>query len=116
MRTLSRENGYIKPILSILVLVFLVYAGIQFGMPYYRHSVFKSDAEQLARVSLGRVDKLKNSLAERAEELKIPLAYDEIYVERGAGNTMRVSAMWHEKVNILGLYEKNIEFTVNLTE
>lgn len=116
MRLLSKQDGYIKPVLTILLLVFLVYAGIQFGMPYYRYSAFKSDATELARVSLGRVDKLKNSLTERADELNLPLSYDDIYVDRGPNRTMHVTAIWHENVDILGLYHKTLEFNIDILE
>lgn len=116
MRILSRKDGFIKPVLIIVILVLVVYGGIEYGMPYYRYSMFKSDAQQLARVSLRRVDKLRNSLMERADELKIPLSSDNLYVERGPNDTMRVSAMWYEDVNVLGIYQKTLKFNVDIIE
>jgi len=116
MNTLSRKDGFIKPVLIIVILALLVYGGIEYGMPYYRYSMFKSDAEQLARVSLGRVDKLRETLMERAGELKIPLSSDNLYVERGPNNTMRVSAMWYEDVDVLGVYQKTLQFNIDITE
>ena len=116
MNTLSRKDGFIKPVLIIVILIFTVYAGIEYGMPYYRYSMFKSDAEQLARVSLGRVDKLRDSLMGRAGELKVPLSSDNLYVERGPNNTMRVSAMWYDDVDILGIYQKTLQFNIDIDE
>lgn len=112
----SREEGSVKAILVILILIFACYAGFQFAMPYYRHSALKSDAVDLARVSLGQADKLRASIIERAGELNVPVRQDKILVERAGPNTMHVSMSWSEEVNILGVYQKTLDFSIDITE
>lgn len=112
---IRNERGYIKSVLSIALLIFIVYAGLQFGMPYYRYSALKTEAKELARISLGEVDKTRNLVFERAQELKLPLEEKDIVVTKSARGT-RVQASWSETVDILGLYQKTFDFTVDVEE
>lgn len=112
---ISNEVGYIKFLLSIALLIFIVYAGLQFGMPYYRHSAFKTDAKELARISIGEPDKTRAQIFERAQELKLPLEEKDIVVTKSTRGT-RVKASWSETVDILGIYQKTFDFTVDVEE
>lgn len=115
MKALNNERGFIKFIFVMAVLVFLVYAGIQFGIPYYRYTAFKSDAKEIARISLGQVERAKTMLNEKAQELKIPIEEKDIFVAK-TGNMVRVKTSWSETVDILGLYQKRLDFKVNIEE
>lgn len=112
----SREEGSVKAILVILILIFACYAGFQFAMPYYRHSALKSDAIEMARVSLGHADKLHASIIERARELNVPIQEENILVEKAGSTAMHVSMSWSEEVNILGMYQKTLDFSIDITE
>lgn len=116
MRILSREEGYVKPILVIAILILACYIGFQFAMPYYRHAALKSDTKELARVSLGHAGKLRESIIERAGELNVPVREDTILVEKTASNAMHVSMSWAEEVDIFGLYRKTLDFSIDITE
>ncbi|MDQ7787700.1 MAG: hypothetical protein RDU01_08825 [Thermodesulfovibrionales bacterium] len=115
MRTLRNEQGFIKVLFVIVLLIFLGYAGVQFGMPYYRYSAFKSDVKELARVSLGQVDKTKEQVVERAQELKIPVSQEDIKVSK-TENTVIVTTAWSETVDILGFYQKRLNFNIRIEE
>ncbi len=112
---IRNERGYIKSVLSIALLIFIVYAGLQFGMPYYRHSAFKTDAKELARISIGDPEKTRVQIFERAQELKLPLEEKDIVVTKSTRGT-RVQASWSETVDILGIYQKTFDFTVDVEE
>jgi hypothetical protein len=116
MKTLERDDGFIKSVLVILVLVMACYVGFQFGMPYYRYEALKSESVELARVSLGNAGKLRESILERAGELKVPLQQDSLIVEKAANNRMHVNMSWSEEVDIFGIYQKTLAMTVDFVE
>jgi hypothetical protein len=115
MKILSNEKGFIKVLFVILLLIFLGYTGFQFGMPYFRYSTFKSDVKELARVSLGQVVKTKEQVFEKAQELKIPISEEDIKVTKTEA-TVIVKTNWSETVDILGLYQKRLDFDINIEE
>lgn len=115
MNILSKEKGYVKPLLVVLILIASVYTGYRFGMPYYRYSALKSDAKQMARVSLGRADKLKEMILEKAEELKVPVTEEDIFVEKRT-KSVYVRLSWSEDVDIMGVYGKKLHFNIEFDE
>jgi hypothetical protein len=115
VRASNNEKGFIQFILVSLILISFVYAGIQFGIPYYKHSAFQSDVKELARISLGDTDKTKNQVFERAQELKLPLEAKDILVTR-TEKSIRVRTSWEDTVDLLGLYQKTLTFSVDVEE
>lgn len=115
MKVLRNEKGYVKFVFTVLVIGLLVYTGIQFGIPYYKYSAFKTDAKDITRLSLENVAKTRGILFERAKELKIPIEEEDISVVN-MGKTVRVKISWSETVDLLGLYQKQLEFTVDIEE
>lgn len=115
MKNISNNEGFIKPLIVIIVLVLLAYSGFQFAVPYYKHSSLKSDAKDLARISIGREDKLRNRLFKRIDELGIPVKRDNVHVKR-LGNTMSVKISWTDDVDILGFYQKQLSFHIDIRE
>lgn len=109
------QRGFIKPILCLILLAALIYVGIQFGIPYYRYSAFKDEVKELTRVGLGNLEKVKTDVYEAAKTLKIPVEKDDIEVTR-KGENMRVQTSWIVKVDLLGLYQKEINFNIDIEE
>lgn len=116
MKSLRGNDGYFTPLFVLVVLAAAVYVGIHFAKPYYRYSAFKSDAAEMSRISLGDEKKLRAMIYSRAQELGIPIREDEIFVEKKSDSVMRVRAAWTESVNILDLYERDLAFSIDLTE
>jgi hypothetical protein len=112
---LGNERGFIKLVFITAILVFLIYSGIQFGMPYYRYSAFKADAKELARISLGNVDRTRTQIFERAQELNIPIGEQDITVTR-TEKTVRIQTSWSETVDLLGVYQKTLDFDLRIEE
>ncbi len=115
MRTLTNEKGFIKPLITILILIFLVYAGFQFAIPYYKYSAFKSEVKELTRISLGREDKLRSMLHNAIDEYNVPVRLDDVYVHK-LGKTVQVRISWDDEVDILGIYQKTLFFDIEVTE
>lgn len=115
LKVLNNEGGFLKFIFTTAVIVFLIYAGIKFGMPYYKYSAFKSDTKELARISTGQVEKTRSQIFERAQELKLPLEEKDIVVT-SSGAKVQVKTSWSETVDILGLYQKTLNFKVDVEE
>jgi len=106
-----------KTFFWLLVLAFLVYSGIQFGMPYYRYLAFKSDTKEIARVSieLKNEEEIKDKVFERAQELKIPIDREDIELSKTA-KVVRIRTSWFEVVDILGIYQKTLKFAIDTEE
>lgn len=115
MKVLSNEKGFVKFVFVMLVLAVLVYSGFQFGMPYYRYSAFKSDVRDLARISVGDAERTKAQIVERSQELRIPVGAQDITVIK-TERTVRVKTSWSETVDLFGLYQKQLKFTLNIEE
>jgi hypothetical protein len=115
IKVLNNESGFIKFIFVILVLASIAYVGLKFGIPYYKYSAFKSDAKELARISIGNTEKTRSQIFERAQELKLPLEENDIEVTKTVKG-VRVQVSWSETVDLLGLYQKKIDFSVDEEE
>ena len=115
MKVLRNEKGYVKFVLIVVILALCAYLGIQFGMPYYRYSVFKADAKEITRTSLGDIKKTQTLLYERAQELKLPIEENDISVTV-QNKTVSVSTSWSETVDLFGIYQKDLNFAVDIEE
>lgn len=115
MKYLSNENGWIKPLLVIAVLFLAAYSGYQFGVPYYRHSAFNNEVTEIARISQGDVKKVTEDVVAAAAEYKVPVGENDILVER-RGNKIHIKTSWSQTIDILGLYQKTIDFDVDVEE
>ena len=115
MRHLRNSDGFIKPLLVIAITAFLVYAGIQFGVPYYHYSAFKSEAKELARIEVGQIEKTRAQIYEAAQNQKIPIEAEDIQITKKT-NTIRIQTSWSVDVDILGVYQKTLHFTIDVEE
>jgi len=106
-----------RKIIWLLILVFLIYTGIQFTKPYYRYLAFKSDAKEIARISveMKNEDEIRKMVYERAQELKIPIDKDDIELSM-ADKMVRIRTSWFEVVDILGIYRKTLTFSIDSQE
>jgi len=115
MTILRNEKGFIKLAFYTALLAFIIYTGIQFGMPYYRHSAFKSDVKEIARISLGDAERTKVQVMDSAEGYGIPLDENNVKVVKKE-KTTQVKASWSENVDILGVYQKMLNFEIDIEE
>jgi len=109
------EKGFIKFTVVTIILALCVYSGIKFGIPYYKHAALRSEAKELARISLGDVDKTRVLVFEKARELKIPIEEKAILVTK-TERSVRVRTSWEETVDLLGYYQKTLRFNIDVEE
>ncbi|MBA3060037.1 MAG: hypothetical protein FP832_00025 [Nitrospirae bacterium] len=112
----GNKEGFFKFVFVLGLIVFLMYAGFQFGMPFYRYTSFKTDAKGIARVSVsGDIERTRAQVFERAQELNILIKEKDIEVVKTTRG-MRVKTAWSEEVDILGIYQKTFDFKINVEE
>ncbi|MEJ2314002.1 MAG: hypothetical protein P8Y85_04335 [Nitrospirota bacterium] len=107
---------FIKKLAYIVSVVFIIYAGFRFGMPYYRYYAFKTDAADIVRFDFTVRDaeeEIRKDLIERAQELGVPIGANQINVYR-TEDGYRVDAKWQETVDLLGQYQKTLSFEVEV--
>ncbi|MCI4626793.1 MAG: hypothetical protein L3V56_12660 [Candidatus Magnetoovum sp. WYHC-5] len=116
MNLLNNERGAVKQLIYIVITIVMVYVGYKFAMPYYRYESLKSECSEIARLALNRQKTLEEVYL-KASELNIPIDREEIdvaYDKKSEMVTIRTS--WIETVNLLGLYETDLEFNIDITK
>ncbi len=104
---------WLKKLICIGVLVSTVYAGMQFGMPYYRYSTFKSSAEEIIKFSVEKESNMRDNIMKEAEKLHIPLAPENLEVVK-EGDSYKANAKWSETVKLLDFYQKKLDFSIEV--
>ncbi len=107
------NRGFVKGLFSILLIGVLLYIGISFAKPYYRYSILKSYSKSILEAGLGDTEKIKKRILTSADELKIPLTENNITLQRH-NNTVTLKANWSEVVDLLGYYQRNLNFNVDM--
>ncbi len=105
----------IKRFFYISVVVLIAYSGVQLGMPYYHYYGFKSDIEELSKVSINFRPK---DVAERTMEIvrrhNVPLEKDDISLIKN--ERYIIMASWEETVDLFGVYKKTYVFSIDTSE
>lgn len=115
MRQLHRQDGFVKSVLCLAFLAFLVYSGIQFGLPYYRYSGFKNEVKDIVRIGLGDTEKIKSRIYSVAVDLKVPIEAGDIKVTI-KDQTIHVRTEWTEYIDIPGIYKKTLNFYIDIKD
>lgn len=115
MKTLGNQDGFIKGAFCMAVLVAAVYAGFQFGTPYYRYSMFKYDVKEIAIQELGNVEKIKERILESAWENTIPIEEKDIVITK-TERKVRIKTAWSVDVDFWELYSHPLRFAVDIEE
>lgn len=110
---------FIKKVAVIVVILFIVYTGIMFGMPYYRYYAFKTDAADIVRFQYTgtekhQMEKLEAELIERGTKVGVPIGVQNIKIQP-TETGFRADIKWKETVNILGQYHKTLAFEVEVS-
>jgi hypothetical protein len=111
---------FMKKLAVIVSIVFVVYSGVMFGMPYYRHYAFRTDAVDIVRFKYSeysagkRMHMVKEKLFEKAQEVGLPISKNDIKVERTQTGYWAY-VKWQETVDILGQYQKTLKFEVEVS-
>ncbi|MBF0564824.1 MAG: hypothetical protein HQK89_06245 [Nitrospirae bacterium] len=117
MKRLKDESGSsIMPVISIIVTIMIFYAGYVFGMPYYRYSSLESECVEIARLGQDK-PKTLDLVYEKVQELKLPIPKEDITVNVDEKEKkVNVKISWHVKADYLGVYQKTLDFNINVTQ
>lgn len=112
MRIKIGEEGLIRGLLLLALLVAIAFVGISFGKPYYRYLVLSSHTRDILKEEIGNVDIIKEKIMADAKELNVPLQEDDLDV-RIENKMVKVDAHWSEVVDFWGYYRKKLDFAVH---
>ena len=115
MKPVRNMEGATKPLLCIVLLVVTGYVGYKFAVPYYKYSAFKSEAKEIVRVSPENIENIRAEIYESAKSYQIPIEEKDINVTKG-DNTVRVVISWSSPVDLLGYYQKTLDFKIDFEE
>ena len=112
MRT-SGEKGFIKTLLGLGLLICLIYVGLTLAKPYYRYYQFGSHTRDFLKTDIGEVNLIRKHMLEDAAELGVPLNDRDLTVSVDTfKKQVRVKATWTDTVDLLGQYQKDVEFVL----
>lgn len=112
MRRILGEEGYVKGILGMLLLVAIVIVGMKLGAPYYRSYSLGSHTRDFLRTDVGNLEVIKKNILKDAVELEIPLKESQVEVVL-VQKTIKVKAKWTDTVDFWGYYQKKFEFDLD---
>lgn len=116
MKRVKGEQGFVKGLLILLVIAAVGYAGIAFGMPYYRYNTLISHMKTYYEFEGGRVtvEAIKEKVMEEAEKLNIPINEENVKVTMNEAKFIKIEATWSEIVDFWGYYQHKLDFEVKL--
>ncbi|MBI4687844.1 MAG: hypothetical protein HY756_08720 [Nitrospirae bacterium] len=102
----------IKKLLYLLIFFLMVQSGIKLAMPYYRYYAFKSDVEEIVKISVEmRPEEIMANILSLVSQYNIPLKKENIYV--GKNGIYSVKTHWKETVNIYDVYKRDYKFFID---
>ncbi len=100
----------IKGLFCLLVSGLLVYAAVQYGRPWFRYYLFKSDVSDMVRFPVQDADALKADIMEKAKDVHVPLSPENLSVS-GSKWRFRAAASWSAGADFFGHYRREFNFT-----
>ncbi len=90
-----------------------LYAGSQYGMPYFRYYRLKSDVSEIVRFPGYSAADIKARILEKAAEDGVTLDPDDVYVQV-YGQHFDAQASWSEEVDLFGRYKRRLNFAFDV--
>ncbi len=109
MKKIMGNEGFIKGVVYLLIIGFLVVIAISFTMPYYRYYVLKMQAEGYLKIKNNTSEHIKSKIMDTVKELKVPLKEGDLIITQDE-DTIILKAHWTETVDIFGKYQKELYF------
>jgi len=107
------EKGFIKTLLGLGLLVAIIFVGVTFARPYYRYYQFGSHTRDYLKTDIGDVNAIRKHMLEDAAELGVPLNDQDLTVSVDTvKKRVMVKATWTDTVDLLGQYQKDIDFVL----
>jgi hypothetical protein len=112
MRIKIGNEGLIRGLLLLALVVAIAFVGISFGKPYYRYLVLGSHTRDIMKEEIGNAGMIREKIMAEAKELNIPLQDDNLDV-RIEQKIVKVDAHWSEVVDFWGYYQKRLDFAIH---
>ncbi|MDA8091215.1 MAG: hypothetical protein M0Z61_13485 [Nitrospiraceae bacterium] len=106
-------SGWIKGLFWFGIFFAAVYAGAQYGLPYFRYYRLKSDAADIVKFPINSADEVKAKIVEKAAEDGVPLDPANVSVQPD-GSHFDAQANWSETVDLFGRYQKQLNFAFDV--
>jgi hypothetical protein len=113
MNYTENNQGLIKGILMLLLLVGVVAAGFLFGEPYYRYMTLQSQTKDILMKETGNLPAIKTEIMQTAKDLNVPLKAQDLKVSTNK-KVVKVNARWSETVDFWGYYQKRLDFDMKV--
>ncbi|MBF0343870.1 MAG: hypothetical protein HQL06_06525 [Nitrospirae bacterium] len=110
----EKGEGAVIPVISIAVVTFACYVAYLFGMPHYKYDSLKSEVKQIARLG-GTQQKTLEMVYDKVQELDLPIEKGKIEV-KVENKRVSVKTAWSVKVDVLGFYQKDLDFKIDETQ
>ena len=101
---------WLKRLIFIGIVGFVVYAGFMFGVPYYKYLAFKMDAQDIIRFQVKGEKDMRERFIKTAREIGVPVKDKDIKITQ-KGERYSVKISWSETVNLRDLYKKKLDFS-----
>lgn len=108
------KTSKFKIIFCLATMYFVGYAAYVAGMPFYRHSVFKTEMTQVSLLTHLRMDQLQELVAGELSDSGIPLTEDRVAITKNDIGDIAIRASWSEDVYFFGYYITTYDFDVNV--
>jgi len=113
MKRALGEMGFIKTLMGLALLIALIFVGVTLAKPYYRYYQFGSDTRDFLKTDIGEVNMIRKHMLEDAAELGVPLNDKDLTVSVDTfKKQVTVKATWTDTADLLGFYQKNIDFVL----
>lgn len=106
-------SGWTKGFFCLGVFLAVLYAGAQYGMPYFKYYRFRSDASDIVKFPGYSADDIKAKIVEKAAEDGVTLDPGDVSVQPD-GQHFDAQAAWSEKVNLFGRYRRQLNFAFDV--
>ncbi len=108
------EESVIKKIFFLLIVGLIAYSLFLIAVPHFNYFAFKSDLNELMRVSISRPDLITEEIMTLAEKYDIPITEEDIKLRRDEFYSVSVS--WEETIDFLTLYQKTFKFHIDTSK
>jgi len=107
------DEGFIKTLFGLALLVALIFTGVTFARPYYRYYQLSSHTSDFLKSDVGNLDAIKKHVLDDAAELGVPLDAANLSVTLDASKKqIAVKGIWTDSVDLFGYYQKNVDFVM----
>lgn len=113
MNYLQKNQGLVKGVLMLLLLVAVAAAGFLYGEPYYRYMTLRSHSKDILMMETGNLQSIKKEIMQTAKDLNVPLKEHNLKVSMNK-KVVKVNAQWSETVDFWGYYQKRLDFTMSV--